>query len=213
MSTDVLCSFLIPSRARPERLFKTITSIFNAGDSIGKNGFIDVWVRLDDDDQISLAHLSTLQNWAHVNVIVGKRMKGYASLDVMYNELALAASGKWVWIMNDDACFEMDPCSPALISQIFSVPLNGYLIHPQIQQFNSSKYIEFQGQDPFPAVPRLSWLSLLTDGHDRLQDPIDHDIDQLYRVKNGWKIFFIKGLNIVHLRDSDADLEAHRKLH
>jgi hypothetical protein len=86
-----MISVLVPSRARPDALRRSI-------DSLGEDG-VEVLVRVDEDDP-------RLEDYSSFpNVVVGPR-HGYEGLHHYYNELASRASGDWLMVWNDDCLME-----------------------------------------------------------------------------------------------------------
>lgn len=95
-------SILIPSRARPDGLLKTIRSLF----SLARNpALVEAVVRLDYDDSDSILRLDEILKM-NVKVIIGDRYRGYIDLHRLTNECAAIASGKLLMAFNDDAWIE-----------------------------------------------------------------------------------------------------------
>ena len=105
----MLCSVLIPSRKRVDRLWKTIGSVLTTAAHPEQ---VEVIIRADDDDP------DTIKSWAsgpqegwirsNVHLHVGPRMRGYPDLHKMYEEMKAFAKGKWLWVFNDDAVIGAD---------------------------------------------------------------------------------------------------------
>ena len=117
-SAPIICSVLIPSRARYDRLVKTIDSVFATAADPRR---VEVIVRLDEDDEASIRQCETLAAWRkaprgvssvtdltenNIAVVIGPRLNGYASLSQFYEECAARARGAWLWVMNDDAVID-----------------------------------------------------------------------------------------------------------
>jgi hypothetical protein len=97
--SDILISVLIPTRSRPEKLRRCIESIVSTAANPDR---IELVVRMDDDDDQSETWSDGVdRRGAEALLIVGPRI-GHARHGEMYWELAQAARGRWLWIMNDD---------------------------------------------------------------------------------------------------------------
>ena len=97
----MLVSILLPTRGRLESLEKSVKSLIDNAIEPEK---VEILMRIDDDDEVSLSNMEKIKNLhTHTQVIVGSRHKGYQSLHTFCNELAEQATGKWLFIWNDDA--------------------------------------------------------------------------------------------------------------
>ena len=215
----MLCAIILPSRARPDRLLKTLESVRA---TIDNPLYTEILIRLDDDDQESLARrnefehpdprtvvpslmLSELKGkWPRTRVIVGPRGRGYGDLHKMYGELAAATEASWLWMMNDDAVI----VGQGWDKQLYELPTTGLLVQPETYQLGFSRYANSEG-GAFPIFPNNCWLPEWQDGP---ENPLDVAIDELLRKRRGWKTHFLPGIEVVHDRDDDASLEAHRAL-
>lgn len=196
----MIVSFLCPSRARPQRLAKTIDSIF---DTATVPGDVEVLVKLDDDDPM-LAEYQPVVGRSGVKAVTSPRENGYSSLAKFYTELAQRARGEWIWIMNDDAYLVGEGWDV----QLAALPTDGIIVQPQIYQLGLGAYPECEG-GAFPVVPRVVWERF---GHAAAQEPIDTWLDQLLRFEHGWTTRFLAGITVVHDRDRDEVLAEHRRL-
>ena len=194
------CAVLIPSRARPDRLHKTMQSIFASVKDVNN---IEVILRFDDDDSDTILRLEEFQQYPETTVMIGPRKTGWASLNLFYEEMAAVAKSKWIWIMNDDAVFEGNDWDEKLAQ----VPTEGYLVQPEIYQLGRSRYQNAHG-GAFPCMPNLCWKKWI----EIIPDPIDTKIDEILRVENGWQSHFLSGIGVVHDRDNDEELAMHRQL-
>ena len=202
----MICSVLIPSRGRPERLRKTIQSISDTSSKAN----VEVLVRFDDDDAPSIAIVDQLLRDG-IGVVVGPRRSGYPSIGEFYAELAAASRGAWIWIMNDDA-YVTGPSPKFDLSwdkQLGRLPSTGVIVQPECYQLGHSKYWSSEG-GAFPAVPNGCW----TDFGEEFSGgaAVDTWLDQLLRVRNGWQTSFLDGVAVVHERDADDVLAKHREL-
>lgn len=205
----MICSVLIPSRARPDRLRKTIRSIRDTSRATD----VEILVRLDDDDRSSLTEVDDLTREHGAIVLVGPRRKGYESLGTFYAELATIARGSWIWIMNDDA-HVADPSvdnERGWDVELRATPTTGYIVQPECYQLNQSKYWSSEG-GAFPIVPNRCWSSLGEDHLDSGGSSVDTWLDQLLRVRGGWETRFLSGVTVIHDRDNDDALADHRRI-
>lgn len=192
----MLISVLIPSRARPERLQKTLESLWATVDDPSR---VEVLVRFDlDDVAASPANMTNLLHLPY-KVMWGHRMRGYASLNLMYTELAEVAQGKYVMIMNDDCTFETKGWDTALAA----IEDGNNII-----QFDTLEYGCYEG-GPFPIVHNQEWKKF---GMPAIADPADTQLDYLLRKQNGYTTRWLMGYYLKHDRDNDELLAEHRKL-
>ena len=91
-------SVLCPTRARPELLKASIESL----DWRANNpGMVEYLLAVDPDDDLpELAHPK------RTRVILAPTRFGYGRLECYYNMLAEQASGKWLFLWNDDALMQ-----------------------------------------------------------------------------------------------------------
>jgi len=100
---EKICSVLIPSRRRIERLQETIKRLF---DNATNPNAIEVLVRLDRDDLQTYEHIREFSNEWDIKFIIGDRYQGYRDLNKMYGELCKIAVGTFFWLYNDDVDIE-----------------------------------------------------------------------------------------------------------
>lgn len=200
-----ICAILIPSRARPKRIWKTVKSVRETS----APGAAEILVRFDNDDHESLAIADDLRA-ADVKVLVGPRKQGYESLSEFYTELADVAVSPWIWVMNDDARIVGKAHREHIgwDGQLAAVPTEGFIVQPEIYRWNSSSYPFCEG-GAFPAVPNQVWKRF---GFDAIGSPIDTWFDHLLRESNHWKTHFLRDVEVFHERDTDDVLAEHRKL-
>lgn len=195
---SLVCSVLIPSRARPDRLMKTIQSLHGTA----QPSRFEILLRFDDDDLETLKRRHEAEEYRNVRVIVGKRQDGYARLNHFYAELADIARSPWVWIMNDDVVVK----GARWEAKLAEVPTEGFIVQPEHYQLGGSLYSGCEGT-AFPIVPNGIWKRF---GWAVMDNPVDTRLDDLLRKENGWKTHFLDGITVVHDRDPDDILEKHR---
>lgn len=195
-----LCSVLIPTRARPDRLRRAVESI---SDTVTDPMRVEVILRVDHDDPHLDAALA-LSFDGTITTKVGDRRQGYASMHEFYDELAGAAAGRWIFIMNDDAFV----IGKGWDEDLAKVPIDGVIVQPEIYQLGESLYPFCEG-GAFPMVPNGCWHYY---GWQGLRDPVDTQLDQLLRVQHGWRTAFLPGMCVVHERDPDHVLAEHRRM-
>lgn len=158
---------------------------------------------MDDDDHKSLNVIEKCDG-SLLKLFIGPRLRGYATLNLLYTELAKAATGDWIWIMNDDATVEGKDWD----LKLKEIPTDGWIVQPEFIQNGMSLYQKCVG-GPFPLIPRDSWSKW---GATTIPDPADTQLDELLRVHHNWGTKFLEGITVNHQRDNDEQLEAHRKL-
>jgi GT2 family glycosyltransferase len=187
---------LLPSRARPDRLHKTIKSTYDTATEF------EILVRLDDDDKLTLDRLKEFDQYDKVKFVIGPRERGYGSLNIFYTELANSSDAEWISIMNDDAVYEGKDWD----KQLFGIPTEGFIVQPELYQLGGSKYFNCEG-GAFPFVPNSSWKKY---GPAIMPDPVDTCLDNILRKESGWKTQFLKGIGVVHDREDQEILDVHR---
>ena len=95
---DILISVLIPTRARPDKLSRCIQSIVSTAANPERIEFV-IWS--DDDDKGTHEAIREWPVGIEFSVLYKPRI-GHARHAEMYWQLAQAARGRWLWIMNDD---------------------------------------------------------------------------------------------------------------
>lgn len=197
----MICSCLIPSRARINRLFAAIHTIRES--AADQNSF-EILLRLDEDDADSLKYRATLEQFSNVRIFIGPRHQGYQSLEtIFYTELAAIAKGAWCWFLLDDVIFGGRDWDRKLAQ----VPTKGFIVQPEIFRLGGSTYRNSEGGN-FPCAPTKSWERF---GWNRVERPVDLELDILLRIKNGWKTHFLSGITCWHLEDDQEKLEKHRQ--
>lgn len=187
----MLCSFFIPSRKRPEGLLKAIDSIY----ATAAPEHFEILVRLDDDDEATLALQSKLATYDRVRVIIGSHLKGYESVGVFILELAALATAPWCCMIDDDVTLHGD-----WHSSLKHLPLDGfhvtagrYCIGKRDEKGEGSCY-ESLGRVQAWFVPThvMKWFNSPPAGG---VDAALHDM--LVRV-HGWKPVLLPGVTYQH---------------
>ena len=94
------CSFLTPSRGRPESLRTSMDSLYN--NAYDPTCF-EMFVYVDHDDPEVDAYRTVAQDYDRMRVILGPHL-GYSRLhECIANDLVPRARGQWLWLWNDDA--------------------------------------------------------------------------------------------------------------
>ena len=199
---DLVCSVLIPSRRRPSRLLSAIASVHGTTSSPGA---AEVLVRVDDDDQETLAAVPEIER-AGARVVVGPRGQGYGQLASYYDELSRLAQAPWCWVMNDDArVASIELGDGAWNRQLAQLPTDGVIVQPEVYQLGASRYPRCVG-GAFPIVPTRCWQRL---GYACPDNPIDVWLSRVL-LDAGWRTSFLSGVDTIHDRDSDDVIGVHR---
>jgi hypothetical protein len=144
------CSFLTPSRGRPESLRRSIASLLdNAYDPM----CFEVLVYVDLDDPHFHAYhdqLSDLGISKQITLIAGEPL-GYARLhECIAYGLVPHARGQWLWLWNDDA----EMTTPKWDVRLRRHPINSVLNPDTNHQSHAT------GLNVFPVVPK-AWVDLV----------------------------------------------------
>lgn len=200
----MLCSVLIPSRGRAQRLLRTIESVRRTSDAKA----VDILVRADDDDAATQDAVRRLiEHDTGVTLVVGSRGRGYLDLEAYYEELSAISSAPWMFVMNDDAVIEQS--GEGWDSQLARMPTDGVVAHVEYYQLGPSRYTGDGVGYTFPIVPNGCWSRL---GLGRIQHPIDAWLEQVLRREHGWRAEILRGVTLNHQRDSDGALAEHRRI-
>jgi GT2 family glycosyltransferase len=195
----MLCAILIPTRKRFDRLLKTVASVYgttNASDQV------EIIIRCDSDDYETTHRVLELP--AAVKVMSGPRSRGYAAINLFYTDMAAATKAEWIWIMNDDATIQ----GSGWADQLAKVSEPRCIVQPELIGWGPSEYSRSEG-GPFPVVRNKCWEAF---GMTDIPDPADAALDDLLRVRNGWKTVWLDGIKVQHDRDTDDKLAVHRAL-
>lgn len=192
----MIVAVLLPSRARPDRLHKTIKSTYDTATDF------EILVRLDDDDKMTLDRIDEFKQYDKVRLVIGPRERGYGSLNIFYTELADMSQAEWISIMNDDAVYQGKDWDKMLAR----VPKHGFIVQPHLYQLGGSHYYNCEG-GAFPFVPNGSWKPY---GPAIISDPVDTTLDNILRKEQGWKTYFLEGIGVVHDREPQEILDVHR---
>lgn len=193
----MICSILIPTRSRLSRLKETLQSIQDTANQAN----YEIILRLDSDDKETILGLNDLNKQFTFKAIIGPRLLGYSSINVFYSQMAEAATGTWIFILNDDCILE----GKGWDEQLSKLKPN-CIVQSEYNKLGPSLYVRNEG-GPFPIVPRNCWKKF---GHEVIPNPVDTELDQLLRVRNKWPTVFLKGLIICHNRQQDETLSPDR---
>lgn len=188
---------MIPTRKRPGKLVDTIKQLYKtaSGDDF------QIIIRVDDDDLTFNNIRRFLEKFKGIKINVGPRL-GYHMLDAgYYAGMEQEATTHWVWIAGDDMLLEGD-----WLGELRKVPLEGYIVQPEISKLNASTYHFAEGQ-AFPIFPRECWRKY----QDSFPVPFDTAGSDLL-LANGWRTWFLPGITMWHDRAGEAEIAEHRKM-
>lgn len=194
----MICSVLIPTRKRVDRLIECINSIRETSNIYE----VEILLRIDDDDTETISVFHSLRDPNCICIIRPRGKLGYFSNADYYNELADISKGDWIWIMNDD----ITVLGAGWDEQLKSIPTEGFIVHAEFHKLNNSLYVN-DADGVAPIVPRGCWAKL---GYDKIPYPPDAALNQMCR-NNGWVSKFLTGITVHHKRDDDETLAEHRK--
>lgn len=141
------CTFLTPSRGRPESLR---TSILSLREHAYDTGCFEVLVYVDRDDPDLDAYRKLDCELVNMRLVVGDPL-GYARLhECIANGLVPRSRGQWLWLWNDDAVMTTAKWDVRLRRHPLNVVLNPDTNHRSHEtQLNV-----------FPVVPK-AWVDLV----------------------------------------------------
>lgn len=156
-----MISVLCPSRGRPDRLYRSTSSLLLRA---ARPQEVEILVALDPDDEETPAseHYAALSDL--VRVWVAPERYGYFGLHHYVNHLAGVARGDWLMLWNDDALMKTEGWDDIIRSQ-----------SPSVLWLKAN---HDQGGNLFPAWPR-SWSRRL--GHVSLSPNIDVWVSEVGR--------------------------------
>lgn len=177
----------------------SVFSLINAEPALNRS--IEILIRVDDDDP-ELKEYEGFLSMPEVRLIVGPRGKGYLELWRYYDELARLSDATWLMQWNDDATM-----TGPWISELGKVVPDKVWCQCEVHRLGGSVYPRDDGA-PFPMLPNKHWEIA---GLPRIPDGVDKASIEPLRAL-GWHCHFLKGTSFHHRRDSDADLDKHRRL-
>ncbi len=195
-----LVSIMLPTRKRTDRLSRTLEHLYKT--ATGDDFEILLRVDWDDNSPESLRVYKQVASNGNNRVMTGDRMEGYGSLDKhFYAQLEQSADAPWVWIAGDDMIVSGD-----WLGELRKVPLNGYIVQPEISKLGLSTYPKAEAQ-AFPIFPRFCWKPFSPE-FPKPFDTVGHEV----LIKNGWKTWFLPGVTMWHQRPDEKELAEHRKM-
>lgn len=195
-----VCSILIPTRGRVERLTKTIASFMATASQCD----YEILLRVDSDDADLFRYFELLKTHQNIRILEGSRGRGWPDNHLFFTELAKIAVAPWCWNFNDDATVE----GQGWVEQLKAIPTIGTIVQPETHKLNTSVYHNNQS-GPFPIVPTRVWEKF---GYMTCPFPQDTALDQILRVNNRWETVYLKGITVWHERDNDSRLMDVRKI-
>lgn len=188
--SDLICSFMIPSRKRPAKLNACLETIHNTAATRD----FECLVRLDDDDKESDEMVAKWSKLETVKFFYGPRYP-YSELHKTQHPLSEISQGKWLWVFNDD--FELICWGGRNWDDVLrEVPTTGYYCQPEVHKLNQNHYRRDR-RSCGPCVPKDSW---------KLAGKVfgaqcDYDIPNGLEAM-GWQVWFLAGITIFHNRNS-----------
>lgn len=188
----MLCSVLIPSRKRFDKLLKCIESVYaNAAIHIP----FEVIVRFHKSDVEARERCLELDKFPNVLAIWGEDWDGYESLGVFYHELIQEAIGKWCWHLNDDMVVTTTRPGITWTARLNVVIGANVLVQPELHQLNNSVYV-FDKTGPAPIHPRTALGKVLL--LPACGGAVDAMIYSELVVKRHWQVRFLEGIGVHH---------------
>jgi len=97
-----MISILTPARGRFDQTKDIIESTYQLAHFPDE---VEMIFRVDEDDPDLTPRIGELKNYPNIKWLVGDKMDGYASLDVMVNEMCEASNGDLIMTWGNDAWF------------------------------------------------------------------------------------------------------------
>ena len=143
-------AILLPTRGRADSLERSIRSLVNNADNIGR---VQLMFGFDNDDEIGVKHFEeVVQPYLDKNRVEYTAMSfnpmGYIRLNEYVNELAKASDARWLVFWNDDAIMHSKSWDTSIMKYEGQFKLLAFDTH------NKHPY------SIFPIAPR-AWLDLL----------------------------------------------------
>jgi len=197
----ILVSALIPTRARPERLKRTMQSLI---DNALNPERIEFCLRVDDDDKATIEYLYHFTNPRIKRTI--KPRVGYNYMGAMVQDCVDLATGTWVFLIDDDCMIE----GKGWDEKLAMIKPDGNYAQCEFYHLGGSRYGSGSCGPVGMILPNGSWV-----GHE-VSEPLGLTgiADNFFRdvaVKAGWKLNLLKNVFYCHMRDSDDVLKEHRK--
>lgn len=191
----MICSIIIPSKWRFDRLKKSIAAFYETAEPVN----FEIIVRLEEDDPESISRQLELHEFGN-NLSVHVRPTKPYDMDngFLWNDMIPIAKGTWHQYWSDDQII----FGKGWDDQLKEVPTHGFIVHPEIHQLNESIYRHDCG-GPTPFFPANAIKKY---GYDIIPWPLDSHIYQVFVVKHHWKCHFLKGIRVWHQRKSDRTL-------
>lgn len=194
---SLVCSILLPTRGRVEKLEQCLKSIY---DSANPSSY-EVLLAIDDDDIDTRRAFSELvKKYENIYAFISPRGDGWHDLHKRYTELASKASAPWIWMFNDDCQI----LGQGWDLQLIQIPKQGIIVHPEFNRLNCSIYPN-DATGAFPIVPNGCWKYF---GFDEIGDPPDKFLNEAC-AQFGWTASFLKGITVYHERISDETMATH----
>jgi hypothetical protein len=185
-------SVLIPSRSRPNGLGYAVHSVHYTAGKDWED--CEVIIRIDRDDWVTQASADELQRMygsERIKILTGERYNGYQSLHTFYTEAAKAASGYYVFFLNDDITLE----GSGWIEQLKAIRMTCF-IAPEFYQLNSSRYGDGGGRfPPCPIIPNRCWEQY---GYSEVPPAVDVSLALMLVEQRGWHKHILRGLTVNH---------------
>jgi len=184
----MLCSVLIASRNRFDKLLECVRSVY---DCASKEPDFEVIVRLHKSDEEASRRWVELNfcRWNSLHVIWGADQAGYQSLTRFYQELIDAAKGDWCWHLHDDMVVTGEDWN----GKLAQIKNHRILVQPEIHRLNHSVYRDTSG--PAPIHPRKALGSKLLEVGGPATDMI---VFIELAVNRGWRVEFLESVGIWH---------------
>lgn len=193
----MLCTVMIPSRWRFDKLLDCLTSWLVHTTNLDD---LQIIVRLHETDTASTARMSELEEaFPTVQVVTGPDKPRSEANNWLWEQMRPMAEGTWHQYWSDDMqIYGKNNWD----DQLREVPLSGYIAHPEFHRLGGSTYVR-DNQGPVPFIPASCYAQY---GIKKVMEPADVGFKKLLEGRHHWKPWFLEGVGVFHDREVDRTL-------
>ncbi len=197
----MLCSIITPTRKRLMRLIKTMDSIYENAD---KPTEIEAVLKIDEDDAETLLGFPW-QHYPNVKKVVTPRGRGYVDMGRFVTEACNAATGKWCFLIDDDAWI----VGRGWDAQLRQVTTPNTVCQCEFYHLGASEYGSGSCGPNGLIFPNGCWKQF---GISELSSPADQCLKGLLVDQHHWRVHLLRGVTYRHNRDTEEQLAAQALL-
>lgn len=180
-----LCSIIMPTRsANHDSLRRAVRSILDAPGT--NKSDVEILLRLDDDDPERFFVAEELTKDGQGSYVIGPRHKGYISMGDFVDDLLKIATGRWVFLFDDDSWIEGNWYAP-----LFWMPVD-CAVNAEYYCLGGSRY---RNGPEGGAVGILIPTELAKSA--KATNPVDDQWLSM-ALQKGWKVRQLEGVSYFH---------------